>query len=412
MLLKDWVCLATVAVLGPANLHGQVDSLGHWFDHHHNRDRPNYLREILPPEPAALRLPPPPPGETPAVVRGIYLNAWVFGSPQFYDLVALADTTEINAFVIDVKDDRGYVTYPSSVPTAISVGANSQVRVRNVRNRLAIMREHGIYPIARIVVAKDPMLAEGKPDWAIRDSRGGLWRDALSLKWVDPNQDSVWIYAADIAAEAVTLGFRELQFDYIRFPDESAEQMQYAIFPAHETGVSMRQVIYRQLSYLRSRAEHLGVPFTVDVFGLTTSATGDMGIGQNWTDLVRLADVVLPMIYPSHYPRNAYGIAFPNAEPYRTVRAALTAGLRRIEQLQASARIRPYLQSFSIRGVVYRAAELREQIRAVEDVGLTDWVFWNASARYPAAAFRPTASPIRTELQRADEARTTSSEIN
>ncbi|MFQ5705196.1 MAG: putative glycoside hydrolase [Gemmatimonadales bacterium] len=360
---------------------------------HHAEQRPDYLAEIDPRDLSAIRLPPPPPGEPPAVVKGLYLNAWVFGSKKFYDLVALADTTEVNAFVIDVKDGTGYVTYRSSVPVADAAGANAWARAPDVRERLQVLRKHGIHPIARIVVAKDTLLATHKPHWAVRDVDGGLWRDRFGGAWVDAYRDSVWIYAADLAAEAVLLGFREVQFDYVRFPDEPAELLQQAIFPGRQEGESRRAGIRRNLRLLKQRIEPLGIPLTVDAFGLTTSAKGDLGIGQNWEDLLSVADVVLPMVYPSHYHRGAYGFSFPNAEPYGVVKRALEDGLRRAQAIPGAARIRPFLQSFSIRRVRYTAVEVRAEIAAVEDLGLTDWVLWNASGRYPAGAFRPSDSP-------------------
>ena len=360
-----------------------------WSELVNMRLRPNYLAEILPTDPASIKLPPPPPGEPPAAVRGIYLNAWIFGGSKFYDLLSLADTTEINAFVLDVKDGTGYTAYRSSVPIAVAVGANGMRRVRDVRERLAILREHGIHAIARIVVAKDPLLAEHKPEWAVRDVDGGFWNDRFGDTWVDAYNDSIWIYAADIAAEAVLMGFREIQFDYVRFPDEPAELLQRAIFTARRPGESRRNGIRRNLELAGARIRELGVPFAVDVFGLTTSATNDLGIGQYWEDVVQVADVVLPMVYPSHYHRGAYGLDFPNAEPYTVVRRAMQDGIRRSAVIEGAAKIRPFLQSFSIRGVVYTASEVRAEIDAVEDVGLTDWVLWNASGRYPAGAFRP-----------------------
>ena len=357
------------------------------------RLRPNYLAEILPADPASIKLPPPPPGEPPAAVRGIYLNAWIFGGSKFYDLLSLADTTEINAFVLDVKDGTGYMAYRSSVPTAVTVGANGMPRVRDVRERLATLREHGIHPIARIVVAKDPLLAENRPEWAVRDVDGGFWKDRFGDAWVDAYNSSIWTYAADIAAEAVLMGFREIQFDYVRFPDEPAERLQRAIFTARRPGESRRNGIRRGLELAGTRIRELGVPFAVDVFGLTTSATNDLGIGQYWEDVAELADVVLPMVYPSHYHRGAYGLDFPNAEPYTVVRRAMEDGIRRSAGIDGAAKIRPFLQSFSIRRVVYTSSEVRAQIDAVEDVGLTDWVLWNASGRYPAGAFRPSDRP-------------------
>ena len=135
----------------------------------------------------------------------------------------------------------------------------------------------------------------------------------------------------------------------------------------------------------------------MDVFGLATSARNDLGIGQYWEDVLRITDVVLPMVYPSHYHAGAYGISFPNAEPYETVRRALVDGVERAAAIEGAAKIRPFLQSFSIRRVRYTATEVQAQIEAVEDVGLTDWVFWNASGRYPAAAFRREGGSIGDE---------------
>ncbi len=361
-----------------------IDVLGH------DQERPDYLRAIGTPEIEPIELPPPPIGEAPPIVRGIYLNAWVFGGSRFYDLVDLADTTEINAFVIDVKDATGHVTYRSAVPTAIAVGANGELRTRNVQQRLSVLHEKGIHPVARIVVAKDPLLAMGKPGWAIEHTDGGVWKDRFGTAWVDAYRDSVWLYAAAIAEEAVLMGFAEVQFDYIRFPDESARFMETARFPARLPEESRRNGVRRNLALLGERIRATGVPFTVDVFGLTTSTTGDMGIGQVWEDLATEADVVLPMVYPSHYGRGAYGYERPNYEPYGVVSRALEDGLLKSANLDNPAKIRPFLQSFSIRPPRYTAVEIRAQIDAVYDAGLTDWVLWNASGRYPADAFLAT----------------------
>ncbi len=393
--------LTTVTVLAVVTLSGaargsliQVESgaggqrLLDALDHDH--ERPDYLRAIGAPKIEPIDLPPPPIGEAPPIVRGIYLNAWVFGGSRFYDLINLADTTEINAFVIDVKDATGHLTYRSGVPTAIAVGANGELRTRNVRQRLSVLHEKGIHPVARIVVAKDPLLAEGKPGWAIEHTDGGVWKDRFGTAWVDAYRDSVWLYAAAIAEEAVLMGFAEVQFDYVRFPDESGRFMATAHFPARLEDETRRSGVRRNLALLGERIRATGVPFTVDIFGLTTSATGDMGIGQVWEDLAREADVVLPMVYPSHYGRGAYGYERPNYEPYGVVSRALEDGLLKSANLDNPAKIRPFLQSFSIRPPRYTAVEIRAQIDAVYDAGLTDWVLWNASGRYPADAFLAT----------------------
>jgi hypothetical protein len=364
------------------------DATGPYPYRHHAAHRPDYLSALLGQSPAGITLPPPPPGEPPAVVRGIYLNRWVFGRQKYYDLIRLADSTEINAFVIDVKDATGELTYPSAVPTAVQIGANRAPSVRDPRDRLARLRERGIHAIARIVVARDPLLARGKPDWAIHDAKGGLWIDGLGEPWVDAYNDSVWIYSAQLAEEAVLMGFDEIQLDYVRFPDEPPARLRRTVYPSRRDGESKRAAVLRNVRLLGERVRAAGVPFTLDIFGLTSSAIGDLGIGQVWEDLASEADVVLPMVYPSHYRRGSFGLAHPNASPYETVRLALRDAIARSEAMPRSAKIRPYLQSFSIFRVRYRAAEVRAQIEATENLGLTDWVLWNSSGNYPAAALR------------------------
>jgi len=327
-----------------------------------------------------------------AKVKGLYVNAWAFGSPKLWQLVRLADETEINAFVVDVKDDTGCLLYPSSVPTADQIGANRCVRAKDARARLDTLAAHDIYAIARIVVAKDPLLAERKGAWSVKDRvTGTLWRDRINIAWVDAYNDSVWIYAAQLAQEAAEMGFREVQFDYVRFPDEPRERMATAIFPAHRSGQTQREAVRQHVALLKDRLKASGVPVTFDIFGLTASATGDLGIGQVWEDFVSVADVVLPMVYPSHYYRGAFGYAWPNGQPYRIVRSALTDALKRSDPLPGSAEIRPFLQAFTLgrRLPRYTPFEIREQIRAVEDLGITSWVLWNPRSVYQRGSLRP-----------------------
>ena len=327
-----------------------------------------------------------------ATIKGLYVNAWAFGSQKLWQLVRLADETEINAFVVDVKDDTGCMLYPSQVPTAEQIGANTCVRAKDARARLDTLAAHGIYAIARIVVAKDPRLAERKPAWSVKDrDTGGLWRDRINIAWVDAYNDSVWIYAAQLAKEAASMGFREVQFDYVRFPDEPRERMATAIFPSRRAGVSQRESVREHVALLKDRLKPAGVPVTFDIFGLTASATGDLGIGQVWEDFVSVADVVLPMVYPSHYYRGAFGFAWANGQPYGVVRSALTDALKRSKPLPGSAEIRPFLQAFTLgrRLPRYTPFEIREQIRAVEDLGITSWVLWNPRSVYQRGSLLP-----------------------
>lgn len=320
----------------------------------------------------------------PEVVRGIYLNAWAAGSSRRRaQLIELAERSEINTFVIDVKE-AGEVSYHSGVGLARAIGAGRGY-IPDPRGVLATLRAAGIYPIARIVVFKDPVLAEQRPDWAIQREDGSLWEDRQGARWVDPYNREVWDYNIDLAREAVLLGFSEIQWDYVRFPDVPARLMRDAVFPARD-GRSRTQAIREFLRYSRERLADLGVPVTADVFGLTVSVRNDMGIGQQWEEMVDVTDALLPMIYPSHFARGSYGIPVPNAAPYQTVKKALEFAVRRSAGVAGAAAIRPWLQDFSLGWPSYGAAEVRAQIQATYDAGLTEWILWNPASRYTAAA--------------------------
>ena len=330
------------------------------------------------------------PMRRPDVVRGLYVNRWAVLDGRVWNLVAVARTTEVNALVIDVKDDRGYVLYPSSVPLARRIGADTTnpVPMARVRALLDTMRANGIYPIARIVVAKDPLLASAVREWAVqRRSDSTAWLDKDGNPWLDPHQRGVWAYAADLAAEAVAIGFSEVQFDYVRFPDEP-RILREARFPL-ANGRPRDRVIHEQLAYMRSRMASLHVPMAIDVFGLTTSDTSDMGIGQRWEQFADEADVVLPMTYPSHYSAGMYGLPSPNAAPYETIDRALRDAKARNAKMIRAPDIVPWYQDFTLGEPAYGAEQIRAQMQAGYDNGIRSWILWNASSKYTVEALKP-----------------------
>jgi len=209
---------------------------------------------------------------------------------------------------------------------------------------------------------------------------------------VDPYNRVVWDYVIALAREAVELGFSEVQWDYVRFPDVPASYLRTAVYAA-QAGRTREQAIREFVRYSREKLADLGVPVTADVFGLTVSAADDMGIGQRWELLRDVADVLLPMVYPSHFARGSYGIPYPNARPYGTVRAALEHAIRRTAGVEGAAAIRPWLQDFTLGPPRYGPAHVRAQIRAVYDVGLREWILWNPGSRYTAAALAPEGGP-------------------
>ena len=324
----------------------------------------------------------------PDTLRGLYVNRWAAIGGRMWELIDIAKRTEVNALVIDVKDDRGLVLYRSSVPLANEIGADTvyPTRLSRIRAVLDTMRAHEIYPIARIVVAKDPLLARAKSSWAVKraDDPARPWLDKNGTPWLDPHYDGVWLYAAELACEAVALGFSEVQFDYVRFPDEK-RLWREATFPL-SNGRTRATVVREQLLTTRERLRPLGVPITADVFGLTTSDTTDMGIGQRWEDFVDAVDVVLPMTYPSHYAPGSYGISAPNSQPYAVIDKALDDAKRRSAGIAGAAKIIPWYQDFTLGPPRYGAEHIRAQIKAGMDNGIPDWILWNPRSQYTTSA--------------------------
>ena len=333
---------------------------------------------------------PPAPPRTPLVVKpdtvkALYLNAWAAGSPtKLPRLMDVADSTEINSFVIDVKEG-GEISYESQVPLARTIGANRQY-IRDMKGKLEKMRARNIYPIARIVVFKDPVLAKARPDLAVKNADGSVWLDNKGTAWVDTYNKAVWDYNIALAREAVEMGFSEVQWDYVRFSDAPRSYLARAVYPA-AAGRTKADAVREFLLYSREKLKDLKVPVTADVFGLTVTTTGDMGIGQQWEKMADAVDVILPMVYPSHFIPGNYGLRSPNAAPYRTIKRSMEDAVRRSKPLQNAAIIRPWLQAFTLGPPRYTPAHVRAQIEAVYDAGLTEWVLWSPGSNYDAAAF-------------------------
>jgi hypothetical protein len=325
----------------------------------------------------------------PTHLRGVYLNAWVAGSStRVQALLDLARRTEVNAFVIDVKDASGYLSHDTAIPLARRVGADRERRIRDLHGLLLRLEQEGIYPIARIVVFQDPVVARGLPSAAVQDATGAPWVDGRGDVWVNPWSREIWQYNVDIAREVVEAGFPEIQWDYIRFPDRPAREMASAIFPGAQ-GRPKTQAIRDFLVWSREALRDLDVPLTADVFGVTTSASQDVGIGQVWEDFSPLVEAALPMVYPSHYWTGAFGFAHPNGHPYEIVHRALEDALRRNARVEGAGRIIPWLQDFSLGAPPYGVAEVRAQILAARDLGIEEWILWNASSRYTEGALEP-----------------------
>jgi hypothetical protein len=327
--------------------------------------------------------------ERPEHIRGIYLNAWAAGSRRrIEDLLGLARRTEINTFVIDIKDASGFVSHRTEVPMAREIGATEERRISDLPGLLRRLHDEGVYPIARIVIVKDPLLMAAHPEMAVQHVDGGVFRDGKGIVWLNPYDHRAWEYNVALAREVVAMGFPEIQWDYVRFPDIPAAEKELVSYPgAGET--SQPDAIRAFLTYARDELGPLGVRVTADVFGVTTSASRDVGIGQVWESFIGAVDVALPMVYPSHYWEGSFGFEKPNAHPYEVVRHALADALRRSAEVEGAGSTRPWLQDFTLGKPAYEAPEVRAQIQATYDAGIAEWILWNPGSHYTEGALEP-----------------------
>ncbi len=312
-------------------------------------------------------------------VRGLYVYRFGANPRRMKHLIAIADSTEINALVIDVKDEFG-LNFNSTDPM-VKKNAGTQVKATHMAEVVDSIRAHGILPIARIVVFKDSVTARNNPEHTIRKADGTAWHDKKGQTWVNPYANAIWEYNFRVADEAIKMGFGEIQFDYIRFP-EPYKSLPPQVFP-EQAGRNKTQVLAEFLSEARKRFAKQGVRTTADVFGLVTSVGGALEVGQRWEPLSQSVDVMLPMVYPSHYPPGSFQLPHPNADPYDVIHIAISRARERDEKLGIKAEhVRPWLQAFSIGMPKYGPHELEEQKRAVYDSGYDGWVLWEPGSRY------------------------------
>lgn len=326
----------------------------------------------------------------PVKVRGVYISAYVAGTKSMMDeIIRQIDQTEINAVVIDVKDDNGRVTFSMDSPMVNETGA-VQKFIPDIKGLVKTLKEHNIYVIARVVAFRDPYLPEKKPEFALKLADGSIYRDNKGLAWVNPYKQEIWDYLVEVGIGAREAGFDEVQFDYIRFSTEKGVN-DVVYDEADVKGRSRTDIITEFIDYAKGRLEGEGIYVAADVFGtIIESGVDSNSVGQSYGDMANHLDYICPMIYPSHYGEGNFGIEYPDMEPYNTILAALK-GSRDVleshrEEELPQAVVRPWLQDFTAsylnHYIRYGEDEVRQQIQAVYDAGYDEWMLWSASCRY------------------------------
>ncbi len=324
---------------------------------------------------------------TPSSVKAIYMTSWVAGTPSIRTkVVNVLDTTEANSLVIDVKDYSGRISFKVSDPELVKIGSQ-EIRDADLPQFIETLHKKGIYVIARIAVFQDAYYVKLHPNLAVKNLAGtDAWKDRKGISWIDPGAQEYWNYIVRIGREARAIGFDELNFDYIRYPsDGNMKDISYqwsATTPKPEILKNFYSFLHDQFVPAGTEKSDNRVKISADLFGLTTTASDDLGIGQVLVDALPYFDYVAPMVYPSHFGAGYDGFKNPAAHPYDVIHSSMGTAVARAKAASTSPlKLRPWLQDFDL-GADYTATEVRAQIQATYDVGLDSWMIWSASNVY------------------------------
>lgn len=327
----------------------------------------------------------------PFTPKGIYLSFYGIGDRKLReDALDLLRETELNTLVIDVKGDRGMIPYRSSIPLATEIGAQKIITVKDMRGLIESLKKEGVYTIARIVVFKDNLLANHRPDLAVKDLNGRIWHDRENLAWVDPFKEEVWEYNIQIAVEAAQQGFDEIQFDYIRFPD--ALPVRFSMPSTMENRVN---AISGFLMEARKSLLPYNVFLSADIFGYVCWNLNDTSIGQTLESVAPHLDYLSPMLYPSGFQYGIPGYRIPTKHSYEIVYLTLKKAQERTGL--SSCRFRPWLQAFrdyAFDRRFFQEREIRDQINGVEQFGSHGWLLWNPQNIYSREGLKRKGSSV------------------
>lgn len=326
---------------------------------------------------------------SPFKVKGLYLTVYGMASAKLRnDALKTIEQNHLNALVIDVKGDRGFIPFPVDLALAERIGAQNTILVKDMQALLTSLKEKNLYLIARIVVFKDDLLAKAKPELAVRKKGGGIYTDREKLRWVDPFRREVWDYNIAIAQKVAEMGFDEIQFDYVRFPDTRGGN-----YSEPSTEDSRTQAITGFLETAYQALSPYNVMVAADVFGYVVWNTNDTDIGQKIGPITNAVDVVSPMLYPS-----GYHLGIPKyRNPVKNTYPIVYQSLKRAQERTGVSplRFRPWLQAFrdyAFRGGDFKEERMRLQIKAADDFGASGWMFWNPRNVYPKGIFSDTVN--------------------
>ena len=326
----------------------------------------------------------------PEKVRGIYIPPNKIANYEEY--ITVARETGINSFIIDVKNDSGYLTFATDNQDLVDKGVVlAKPPIQDVKRMMIRLYEEGIYPIARVVTFKDNVITKKEPERTVKNLLGEVYKTSSGDMWLDPYNKENWDYLLEICDEAVQLGFKEVQFDYVRF-HESMKPTTVQL----DSAISKTDIITEFTKYMCDHLQAKDVYVSADVFGAVILSSLDASIvGQDFAAMSQYLDYICPMVYPSHYAKGTFGIDYPHLNAYDIILNTMKRGQDLIsenKESQKKAVIRPWLQDFTLKSLepylLYGPDQVKDQIKATYDAGLEQWIFWNASGNYTLEGFK------------------------
>jgi hypothetical protein len=303
--------------------------------------------------------------------RGFYITPMYLRGLGPERTAAAMKRGKLDTVVVDLKDDLGHLTYPTKIP----LGARHvNVLIHDPAAMVKTFHDQGIYVIARIVTFKDSRLPYVRPDLAVRIGARAERLYATGENWLDAYSPEVQDYILDIALEAQSFGFDEIQFDYIRFP-RGAPSAHGTWLHAGDKPASHATVI---ASFLEKMDRAITLPISADVFGLTTLVDGDpRGLGQHIERLAKYVDAISPMMYA-----NGMDTYFRDKHITAHVIDLIQCGLQRARKKAEGIVLRPYLQGYS-NGVehMWGTEFVQDQVRAALNAGSEGFLWWNPTMR-------------------------------
>src|SRR5690554_1093190 len=306
--------------------------------------------------------------------------------------LGIAKASEINAMVIDIKNDHGLVTWESDLEIVNKVESSINPPFKNYMPLMDYLEENEIYTIARVVAFKDPIFASANPAHAILLKEGGVYLDNAGESWVNPFDQYVWDYVVAVSKEAALRGFDEIQYDYVRFPDNARYYNPITEFPGRD-GRDKDEGIEDFLEYASGELEPYNVHLSADVFGFITHSWDDKpeDIGQTWRKIANKVEYICPMIYPSHYGPGVYGFDVPDRYPYEVARISVMEAIERNAAQKEPAIIRPWFQGFTASwvggNIKYGPEEISDQMVAAAELGVDEYIIWSAGNNYNPMSF-------------------------